>query len=501
MATNERPFKRAKMFHNHPYLALDLITHMLQYINSGSDALNVMLINKWTWMTFSDELWWMRMEKHVFALNDNTYKSHCGNRRRYFERIQAYSNQSKHLIIHPDRALLNCELTVDPSKPLFDTLTKYASLLEILQTGAIKPISHLIGTIKQPFYVNRINRSNNQRNITWYTQNGEKIELSLRQNDCFNIRKENVTLQDFEIDILLDAFSNLFSKPFGNDADPFTIRKHVMSVLLLHSSTEALTAATLKYISNNKYNKETHNVFKTGFGIVKLSNYRNTSSTQIKYENGIRNGSSIEYYENNKRLEFNHVFGIRHGPATDYLADGRRRDFFFRNGLRHGPASQYLPDGGRIDFTYQHGTKQGIATKYFYNGDQVKYYYNDDKRQGSATLYFLNGDREIYNYVDGLRQGPAIHEYADGSKLDFLYKDNKANGTAIRYFGNGDKEQCLFVNDKKQGQAVHYYADGDRVDFIYKDDKPNGTATHYFVNGDQATFSYVNGKVDQIKKY
>ena len=151
--------------------------------------------------------------------------------------------------------------------------------------------------------------------------------------------------------------------------------------------------------------------------IKSLKNIKNDKTTEIRYDNGVFNGS-------------------------------------FVNNKKEGKGVYKYNDGDKYEGEYKNDMRDGKGSYYYHNGEKYIGEWKEDKKHGKGICYFSNGDRYEGDFRNGEFHGFGIFYYNNGEKYIGEFYDSHRHGYGIKYFMDDDHVRLLKYNE---GKKIDYY--------------------------------------------
>lgn len=191
-------------------------------------------------------------------------------------------------------------------------------------------------------------------------------------------------------------------------------------------------------------------------------------SNSVSFENGKRNGESLNYYfsgELQKRMT-NKDNVLQDTIFYYYHSGDLSEKFSVVDDEKDGPIKGYHENGAlNYSYSYKKGTPSG---KYeaFYPNKQLSLEFNlvDGLYEGMYTSYYENGTKKAeVNYIKDLRDGVYKEWYENGVlKEETIYKEGKTVNSFKEYFSNGKLSNLGQFDEsgKENGISTDYDFDG-----------------------------------------
>ena len=158
-------------------------------------------------------------------------------------------------------------------------------------------------------------------------------------------------------------------------------------------------------------------------------------------ENGLKEGSWIEYYTNNSNIPkrvISYVKGKKNGLYLEIDKTGAvTKKAEYKNDVLDGKVCEWYR-GGRLSKmnTYKNGVMDGEQILCYEKGGNLEVsQYKNGKRDGGSTWFYESGQKKMtIEYKNGQFDGKQESFYPDGSrKSEATYKDGKQQGKTKTY--------------------------------------------------------------------
>lgn len=172
-----------------------------------------------------------------------------------------------------------------------------------------------------------------------------------------------------------------------------------------------------------------------------------------------------DYWDNgNLKSELRYENGMLNGSCVWYMANGKKQlEVTYRNDTMDGLMRRWHENGNLMEETwYKNGVQDSVYREYSLKGILIaEGYYVDGELNGEFHRWYENG--QVFQegvFADGMMDGSWLVFYSDGklaAKADF----DKGTGTQTSYEQSG--YQCLvthYVDNEKHGREVYYNPDG-----------------------------------------
>jgi len=176
-------------------------------------------------------------------------------------------------------------------------------------------------------------------------------------------------------------------------------------------------------------------------------------SVVTTYEDGIKNGSQVEYYFSGAgRIESTYLNGILEGPESSWYENGNRKSLGnYSDGLKDGIWQEWESDALQCrDVVYLKGkviSDEKVVTFYSNGEKESETIYKNGERNGRRTVWGgYGGKLEEGEYLDGKRNGwHTVWDRYGSKEEEGEYLDDERNGV-WSFFGKNGLEKKTFKN-------------------------------------------------------